>query len=971
MIFGCWNVRALNGKEVELTEEMEKSKVDMLAITETKKKGQGVEYIGPNHILIFSGVNVKDRARAGVGLIVHKKLEAIVEDWKFISPRLLEVNIKPKDRDIKLLIAYGPNEDATKEDKDSFENNLQLSAENLKPNQELMVLGDLNARVGNNVETAFGVIGKEGEETISPNGERLLDFCLRNNMKIANTFFPHKNIHKYTRENEDRSEKSIIDYIVVSNSLFYSTMDVKVSRGAEIYSDHYLVRAKMRILIEGSKQKKMEKKVSRLKIEKLNKPDVKQLYQAMIKTCLDEEQADFSKYTLEEKWKVYMHTLKNCAEEVCGRKQIKGNGKRTAWWNDNVKCKIKEKKEAWQKYIQTRLPSDRAEYVKRRTIAKEEVRKAKQEQWEDFGEKLQESHQGNQKLFWGAMKSLKKTKACPIRQIKDAKGNTVKKEHEILEIWREYFQDLHNPATYETRSKERKERESNQGETHEDSDITIEEVQKAIKKVKVGKSPGADEIYPEMIKNQGREADKLLHAIIQDSWKLKQVPQDWRKGIIVPIHKKGSTMECSNYRGISMLSVPGKVYARILEMRLREQVEDQLKEEQSGFRPGRSVQDHIFTIRQVTEKFLEKNLDLHLCFVDLEKAFDTVKRDELWNSLREHNIGQNLIEAVQGFYNNPTCAVRVAGSLSKDFEVGIGVRQGCILSPLLFIIYMNSVAKACSNMKKMNVGMWKLKAVNLTTLSFADDLVLFANSERDLHNNINILNSELNKRGMKINAKKTKTMLISREAKVHKLKLGREELEQVENYKYLGVMINQDGRLRDEISQRIKKATAVYHQLGNAFIGKKELTTKTKMAVYNTVYCPTLLYGSETWTLDNRECSRVQAAEMRYLRRVVGKTKRDKVRNTIIRDQTKTEAVKTKIEINQLRWFGHVKRMNDNRIAKSIYNARTQGKRPKGRPRRKWEEDIKDALKKRNLTLTEGNRKCQDRGGWRKIITGF
>ena len=161
-------------------------------------------------------------------------------------------------------------------------------------------------------------------------------------------------------------------------------------------------------------------------------------------------------------------------------------------------------------------------------------------------------------------------------------------------------------------------------------------------------------------------------------------------------------MECSNYRGISLLSVPGKVYARIIERRLRAKVEDQIEEQQSGFRPGRSVQDHIFTVRQVTEKFLERNNDLHLCFIDLEKAFDTVRRDELWQSLNEHKVNRNLIEAVQSFYNKPTCAVRVAGNLSEEFEVDIGVRQGCILSPLLFIIFMDSVAKACSKMKKMN-----------------------------------------------------------------------------------------------------------------------------------------------------------------------------------------------------------------------------------------------------------------------------
>ena len=218
---------------------MEKFKIDILAITETKKKGQGVENVGPNHTLIFSAVDVKERAKAGVGLLIHKRQETLVENWTFISPRLLEINMKLKEREVKLLIAYGPNEDATKEEKDNFERDLQIAVENLKPKQEIMILGDLNARVGNNAETSFGVIGKEGEATTSPNGERLIDFCIKNNMKIANTFFPHKDIHKYTRVNEDRSERSIIDYIIVSSSLLYSTMDVRVNRGAETFSDHH------------------------------------------------------------------------------------------------------------------------------------------------------------------------------------------------------------------------------------------------------------------------------------------------------------------------------------------------------------------------------------------------------------------------------------------------------------------------------------------------------------------------------------------------------------------------------------------------------------------------------------------------------------------------------------------------------------------------------------------------------------
>ena len=144
-------------------------------------------------------------------------------------------------------------------------------------------------------------------------------------------------------------------------------------------------------------------------------------------------------------------------------------------------------------------------------------------------------------------------------------------------------------------------------------------------------------------------------------------------------------------------------------------------------------------------------------------------------------MNRKLVEAIQSFYMKPKCAVRVAGEVSEEFEVKIGVRQGCILSPLLFITFMDSVAKACTKMKKMNVGMLKLKPVNLSMLSFADDLALFGKSESDLQYNLNILNNELKKRGMKINANKTKTMLVNKETKKHNISLGRENLEQVNN----------------------------------------------------------------------------------------------------------------------------------------------------------------------------------------------
>ena len=490
----------------------------------------------------------------------------------------------------------------------------------------------------------------------------------------------------------------------------------------------------------------------------------------------------------------------------------------------------------------------------------------------------------------------------------------------------------------------------------------------AKKKIKVNKAPGPDGIYPEMVVNQGIEADKLLLKICQLAWKTKEVPKDWKTSNIIPIHKNGPTTQCGNYRGISLLSVPGKVYARIIEGRLRKTVEDKLLDCQSGFRPGRSVQDHIFTLRQISEKTYRYNSEVHVCFVDLQKAFDSVQRKELWQALIEHGVDKKLIEAIQSFYINPECQVQIAGKTSSTFNIDVGVRQGCILSPILFITLMNSISRKCNQMRALNVGMLKLAPVKITMLSFADDLVVFGKTQEDLEHNVNMLNREITQRGMKINLNKTKTMIISREPKPHTIRVEGEALEQVDSYKYLGVMIKSNGSLKEEVSQRIGKATNVYHQLGSTFINKRELTTKTKISIYNSVYCSTLLYGSESWTLDSRDKSRLQAAEMKFLRRSIGKTKRDKIRNTRIREEVKTDSLEQRIERNQLRWYGHLNRMQEKRIPKQIFECRQQGKLPRGRPRKMWSEVITEVVEKREWKMKDAKRMSENRERWRKFV---
>ena len=220
-----------------------------------------------------------------------------------------------------------------------------------------------------------------------------------------------------------------------------------------------------------------------------------------------------------------------------------------------------------------------------------------------------------------------------------------------------------------------------------------------------------------------------------------------------------------------------------------------------------------------------------------------------------------------------------------------GTNQGDSLSPLLFIIFMDQIIKHCKRRtKKYKVGNSKMRPVHLQALVYADDILLISNNTRNLQQAIIEWVSTLEERGMKINTSKSKVMKVGREENGNEdinIKWKDDKLEQVNTYQYLGTIISSTGSLEDEINNRVNKANGIYYQIYNSIIGKKEISTKVKIQVYKTVYIPTLLYGSETWVMLDKHKSRITSSEMKYLRKIKGKTRRDRVRNISIGESSK------------------------------------------------------------------------------------
>ena len=211
-------------------------------------------------------------------------------------------------------------------------------------------------------------------------------------------------------------------------------------------------------------------------------------------------------------------------------------------------------------------------------------------------------------------------------------------------------------------------------------------------------------------------------------------------------------------------------------------------------------------------------------------------------------------------------------------------------------------------------------------------------------------------------------MVLSRQRQQCAVNVNGSPLNQVEKLKYLGVEFSNDTRQDCEIDRHIGSASAILRSLYRSVVSKKEVSRRTKMAIFNAVYCPVLIYGHEQWVMTERIRSRIRAAEMRFLRRVAGLTLPDKIRSSTMRESLKAESLLLHIERLQLRWLGYVLRMPHEKLAHQVFEAMPHGKRPVGRPRLTWRKYIACLCQERSdLAWTDVNTAVKDRNRWKHL----
>ena len=402
-----------------------------------------------------------------------------------------------------------------------------------------------------------------------------------------------------------------------------------------------------------------------------------------------------------------------------------------------------------------------------------------------------------------------------------------------------------------------------------DAPITYDEVCKAIKSLKSRKSAGEDKLLNEYFS----EASDILAGYITDIFNKVLdsgvFPEAWTKGIIVPIHKKGDKNDCKNYRGITLLSNFGKLFTSVLNKRITFWCEENntISDAQFGFRKGRSTVDAIFILQSLIERYVNANKRLYCCFIDLKRCFDTIYRNALWLKLFRHGMNGKMLRIIRNMYQYVTSCVKGCDSYSDYFEIAVGLRQGEIISPIMFSLFVEDLELYLQD--RIDCGL-NTNDLCLILLLFADDMCIVGNSPEDLQASLNRLYEYCNNWGLEVNVDKSKVVVFRKRGGVRLNEswlYGNESLDVVNDFNYLGVTLNYTGNFNLNVQTLHGKALKAM----NALLSRlKQYNTMPKVALqlFDSFVSPILSYGCEVWGFSKSK--QLENIHLKFCKNVLG-----------------------------------------------------------------------------------------------------
>ena len=960
---GTLNVGTFRGKEGEVVETVSRRRIDLCCLQEIQWKSG----VNPKpQIIVGKDSRYKffwrgnEEGRGGVGILLAEKWWDKVSAVDRPSDRILVLKLLVGQTTTTVISVYAPQQGLDNDQKDSFYNELRETVAKMDVQELVIIAGDLNGHVGKDSDGYEGVHGGRGYGTRNREGKRILEFGSDMDMVVTNTMFKKRlsRLITYSTGDEENKISTQIDYILIGRKNMKLVKDVKVIAGEEVAKQHNLVIGDLKI-----RRPKEAKKVyvPRRKTWKLKNKHISSDFLTQFRQHVSSSERGKG---VNGKWTRLMGGYLHASDKTCGWTKGPPKRKVTWWWNQRVDKAVKEKRRCFHDYKYR--GGKKSLYVEARRNANKEAYTAQKET----------ANEKSGQEIYKVSKQMQKSNQDVVGEqcVRDDTGTLACTEEAQKKAWHSHYNHLLN-VEFDW------DQDSLSQAIPVDEPVKVEKsmVKEAICKMKDGKAAGPSGVTVEMVKAGGELSTDLVHDLISDIVNEAVIPDDWTESTIINCFKgKGDARDCGNYRGLKLLEHVMKILERVVERLIRDRIE--IDSMQFGFMPGRSTTDAIFILRQLQEKYLAKDKTLYLAFVDLEKAFDRVPRKVVWWAMRKMKVPEVLVRTVQAMYHNASARVRVGTSFSEKIDVKVGLHQGSVLSPLLFIMVLETLSV------EFRTGCpWELL--------YADDLALIAETMDELTVKLKTWKQNMEAKGLRVNMGKTKVLVSNRRLTANReegkypcsvclkgvdkpaifcatckhwvhvngkcsdvkrkdlredrppytcsactgshrrqsvqkpdpLDLDGVKLETVDTFCYLGDTIGAGGGAKDSCSTRARCGWQKFRDL-LPVLKSKRFSLRRKGDFYGACVRSVLLHGCETWAVREEDILRIEKTDMQMIRMICGVSLKDKQYSSHLRGKLGLQDIREVMRRSRLRWYGHVERCGEENSVSGCRSHEVQGK---------------------------------------------
>ena len=829
------NIRGATDDKLDQAEQwLKRDGVQILELSETWEKGSkrifvpGFTYIGNRR-----RPKLRKRARGGVGFLIRDDVyqSMHVEQTDAETEGVLWVRLETSEQPLHMAAVYNhANADTAGVDRCFDALDAQLPKRVADGNA--LMMGDLNAHMG--VDSM--------QLPKNRSGKRLQETCSNHDLHVCNDL-----VGTAALTREHKSGGAVLDYVIASAGIKPAVQKCRVVKDTGIRTDHHAVIFELDIQPAAGATAHQRPAEARWNMRALTSERVAKKYENKL--------AELAALFLD--WRRRMATRVAATAEyvamvTAGAQFVFGAaveatagvvypGRSTRKFDKQMNRLLRRRSEARQEAL---ADGDRAKLkqvlTETKRLAKELTKsRASTIEAEELNEAFCKKRRDNN--FWKLVS----------RKLKPEQQNVVTDDN--VDDWGEQCRKLYNPDHEDKGFAEEKldphRQFPKQGDHAQNKMIEVKEIESAVKAIHNGKAPGPDAIYNDMLKQGRQAAVTILHALFTDTWKAGLAPRSLFAGVVVPVRKAKATegSVLNKYRPIMLTSVIGKVLERIIHARLTAHVTKMqgLDEQQFGFQKQRSTADATFVLAHLIAS--RRGKPTYVAFLDISKAYDTVWRDGLWLKLQQLGVSGTMLNVLKSMYSNVTAFVRGAGRQSAEFAIDNGLRQGSVISPLLYNIFINGLVRELKT--RSDIGVRVGPTIEPCCL-FADDIALLATSPEALQTALGVASEYASKWRFKFGPDKSNVVVFSRKKADRQSapatwQMGPVKISTTDKYKYLGTWLSADMRWATEADNATAAARKKLGMLWAAGLLDRSIKMATRKRIMEVMILPRLIYGAE------------------------------------------------------------------------------------------------------------------------------